>query len=407
MIGAITKQIILSQRARLTPPSPIRRLAHLSTQAKANGTKVYHLNIGQPDIETPKEFLDGIKNYSEKVLAYEGSAGNEQLRKAWSNYMNASLGLSTEPAQFLITTGASEALIFVFMICCDPGDEIIIFDPTYANYIGFAAIAGVRLVPVPCTMDSNFSLPSRFEIEKRITSRTKAILLCSPNNPTGTVYSRDELQMIVNLCNEKNIFCVVDETYREFVYGDRQPLSVLHLDPRNDKIIVVDSLSKRFSLCGGRLGCLLTSNKEVLQMSLNLAQARLSSPTIEQIAAAQMLNSISSDFLGKAIKEYEKRRDTLYDGLKAINGVNVHKPEGAFYAIAKLPIENAEDFASYMLRDFSYNGATTFVAPAAGFYMEGGRGMSKIRIAYVLNSEDIKKAISILEAGLTKYKSIK
>lgn len=396
-------QLILSQRARLTPPSPIRRLSHLSQKAKADGKKVYHLNIGQPDIETPAQFMDGVSKYKEKVLAYEGSAGNEELRQSWSNYMNRTLGLKTETAEFLITTGASEALIFIFMVCCDPGDEVIIFDPTYANYIGFAAIAGVKLVPVPCQMDSHFSLPKREDIESKITEKTKAILLCSPNNPTGTVYNEAELKMLLDICNKKNIFFVVDETYREFVYDGVKPLSVLHLDPKNERVIIVDSLSKRFSLCGARIGCLLTSNQNVLKMTLNLAQARLASPTLDQFASAYMLNNIGDEFVSDAIAEYGNRRDVLYKSLKSIPGVHVHKPEGAFYTIARLPVKNAEDFASFLLKDFSHEGATTFVAPAAGFYMEEGRGVNKIRIAYVLNCEDIRRAVQIIQVGLEAY----
>lgn len=396
-------ETFFSQRARLTPPSPIRRLAHLATEAKQKGIKVFHLNIGQPDIETPKEFFDGVRKFQDKVLAYEGSAGNEELRGAWSRYMNRTLNLDINPNQFLITTGASEALIFSFMICCDPGDEIVIFDPTYANYIGFAAIAGVKLVPVACTMDKNFSLPKKEVIEACITNRTKAILLCSPNNPTGTLYSDTELKMLLEICNKRDIFFIVDETYREFVYGDKKPLSVLHLEANNDRVIIVDSLSKRFSLCGARIGCLITSNKVLLQLALNLAQARLASPTLDQFASAHMLNSISNGFVENIVKEYSTRRDTLYNCLQNIKGVFVHKPEGAFYAIAKLPLKNAEEFASFMLRDFSYQGSTTFVAPAAGFYMENGRGLDKIRIAYVLKSSDIEKAVEVLDQGLKAF----
>jgi len=399
--------IQLSQRARLTPPSPIRRLSHLATDAKAKGTKVYHLNIGQPDIQTPVQFMEGLQKYKDKVLAYEGSAGNEDLRKAWADYMNRTLGLAVPPSELLITTGASEALIFAFMVSCDPGDEIIIFDPTYANYIGFASIAGVKLVPVPCMMDNNFALPSREIIESKISARTKAILLCSPNNPTGTVYSKAELEMLLELCNSRNIFCMVDETYREFVYDSAKPLSVLHLQPRNERIIVIDSLSKRFSLCGARIGSIITCNSEVLKMCLNLAQARLASPTLDQFASAYMLSNIPSDFVNAAISEYERRRNVLYESLSKIKDVVVHKPQGAFYAIARLPVEKAEDFASFLLKDFSHEGATTFVAPASGFYMQNGRGLNKIRIAYVLNCEAIQKAVAILAAGLDAYKKNK
>ncbi|MCO6429584.1 MAG: pyridoxal phosphate-dependent aminotransferase [Deltaproteobacteria bacterium] len=396
-------EIKLSQRALQTPPSPIRRLAHLASQARRAGTKVYHLNIGQPDIESPPEFYEGVRRFSDKVLAYEASSGNDRLREAWSAYMNKTLGLATSSSDFLITTGASEALIFLFMTCCDPGDEFIIFDPTYANYIGFAAIAGVKLVQVDCAMKDNFALPDKSAIESKITERTRGILLCSPNNPTGTIYSKEEISMLLEICDRRNIFFIADETYREFVYDDHTPLSVLHLAPRNDRVIVVDSLSKRFSLCGARIGCLLTSNKQVLATTLNLAQARLASPTLDQWAAAYMLENISLDFVEQIKRKYERRRNVLFDSLATVKGAIAHKPGGAFYAVVQLPVENAEHFASYLLSEFSLNGATTFVAPASGFYMQNGRGLSKVRIAYVLNESDIESAVDVIKAGLDSY----
>jgi aspartate aminotransferase len=398
------KVLALSTRARNTPPSPIRKLAHLAVRARSEGKKVYHLNIGQPDIKTPTEFFEGVARFKDDVLAYEQSQGNDELRKAWVDYTNRTLELSLSPEQLLITTGASEALIFLFMICCDPGDEIIIFDPTYANYIGFAAIAGVNLVPVPSSLDENFPLPPQAQIESRITPRTRAILLCSPNNPTGTVYTRAEIQSLLNICNERNLYFLVDETYREFVYDDIEPLSVLHLTQQNDRVIVVDSLSKRFSLCGARLGCLISSNKEVLAAALNLAQARLASPTIDQLAAAHMLRTISDTFVSDVRQVYQSRRDVLFAGLHSIPGVVVRKPRGAFYIVAKLPVTDAGEFASYLLSEFSHNQATTFVAPAAGFYMESKRGADKIRLAYVLNEDDLRRAVEILTLGLEAYR---
>lgn len=397
------RTLSLSHRARQTPPSPIRRLAHLAHAAKSRGTHVYHLNIGQPDIKTPEEFFTGVKSFNDPVLAYEPSAGNEALRQAWSRYMNRTLQLKTAPEHFLITTGASEALIFVFMSCCDPGDEIIIFDPTYANYIGFATIAGVTLRPVACMMKDNFRLPTRAAIEAMISPRTKAILLCSPNNPTGTVYSRAEQQMLLDLCNSRDIFFIVDETYREFVYDAAAPLSVLHLEPKNPRVIVIDSLSKRFSLCGARIGCLITTNAEMLAVTSNIAQARLASPTLDQFASAYMLDHISDSYVVDIRREYQTRRNTIYSALCAVPGVEVHKPEGAFYAIVKLPVRNAEEFASFMLAEFSHQGRTTFVAPAAGFYMEPGGGLEKVRIAYVLNQEAIVQAVAVLAEGLRAF----
>lgn len=394
----------LSQRARQTPPSPIRRLAHLAKQARAAGNKVYPLNIGQPDIKSPDAFFEGVRLFSDEVISYEASEGNRVLREAWSSFMNRTLDLDLVSSQFLITTGASEALIFVFMTCCDPGDEVLIFDPTYANYMGFAAISGVKLVSIVTKLDEDFALPSNKEIEEKITPRTKAILLCSPNNPTGTVYTRDELRRLFEICNEYNIFLIVDETYREIVYDGLKPFSVFHLDPKNEKIVVVDSLSKRFSLCGARIGCLLTSNQEILAKTLNLAQARLASPSIEQFAAAHMLQNLPEDFLEGVRAEYQARRDALYESLQPVEGVDAFKSKGAFYTVARLPVEDAEDFASFMLSSFSYNKSTVFVAPASGFYMANGRGQNKIRIAYVLNTDEMRKSVEVLAAGLEAYK---
>ncbi len=396
-------KIKLSNRARNTPPSPIRKLAHLANRAKKSGIHVFHLNIGQPDIESPQEFFEGLRLFKQEIVAYDLSKGNEDLCRAWSEYINTTLKINTSPEQYLITMGASEALVFLFMTCCDPGDEVIIFDPTYANFLGFAAIAGVNLVPVLTEMEHNFRLPTRKEIEERMTNRTRAILLCSPNNPTGTVYGQDELQFLLELCEEHNIFLIVDETYREFVYDNLKPLSVMHLSPNNNRVIVVDSLSKRFSLCGVRIGCLLTSNEEVLATALNIAQARLAAPTIEQFAAAHMLRHIKDNYLESVRNEYQSRRDALHEALKELPNVAVHKPMGAFYTIVRLPVNNAEDFATFLLSDFTHNNKTTFIAPAAGFYMQNSRGVNKARIAYVLAKPQIKQAIEVIAAGLEKY----
>lgn len=393
----------LSNRARNTPPSPIRKLAHLAVHAKKAGTHVYKLNIGQPDIESPREYFEGMRLFEEKLIGYEESQGNENLCKAWSGYINKTLGIHTDPEQFLITVGASEALVFTFMTCCDPGDEVIIFDPTYANYLGFAAIAGVNLVPVLSSMDDAFALPSRSDIAEKITNHTRAILLCSPNNPTGTICSREEYQILFDLCEEYNLFLVVDETYREFVYDDFEPFSILNLEPNSSRVIVVDSLSKRFSLCGARIGCLFTSNEEVMTAALKIAQARLAAPTVGQIAAAYMLDNIKDEFLENVINEFRMRRDVLYAALKEVPGVIAHKPQGAFYTVVHLPVPNADDFAAYMLKEFSYNGKTTFIAPAAGFYIQASQGLQQARFAYVLNKNDIEDAIHILAAGLESY----
>ncbi|HSW39769.1 MAG TPA: pyridoxal phosphate-dependent aminotransferase [Acidobacteriota bacterium] len=395
--------IKVSSRAVNTPPSPIRKLAHLAKKAKKAGIHVYHLNIGQPDIESPAEFYEGLRLFNHKVVAYEQSQGNEDLCCAWSRYINRTLGLNTLPEQFLITVGASEALVFLFMTCCDPGDEVIIFDPTYANYLGFASIAGVKLSPVLSNMDDDFALPGRDAIERRINRSTRAILLCNPNNPTGTVYRKEDLTFLFNLCEEHNLFLIVDETYREFVYDERRPLSVLHLFPNSDRVAVVDSLSKRFSLCGARVGCLLTCNEEVLASSLKIAQARLAAPTIEQFASAYMLDHIPDAFLEGVRKEFLLRRDALYSSIKQIPDIVISQPQGAFYTLVQLPVPDAEDFAAFLLNSFSHKKSTVFISPAAGFYMLNEHGRQKARIAYVLNKHDIEEAIEALAAGLEHY----
>lgn len=393
----------LSNRARRTPPSPIRRLAPLAQAAKKRGTSVFHLNIGQPDIETPPEFFEGIKQYKEKVLAYEQSGGNERLCEVWCRSFNQMLSLSMVREDFLITTGASEALIFLFMATCDPGDEIIVIDPTYANYKSFAAVAGVDLIPVQSYLKEGFAIPDSLEIEERISNRTRAILLCNPNNPTGTVYTPEELTRLLDIANRHNLFFIVDETYREFVYDGLKPHSVFHLDARNERVVVVDSLSKRYSLCGARLGCLLSPNHQLLHAVLNLAQARLASPTIDQFAAAYMLEHIDGAFLDGVIREYQHRRDVAIAELSTIPGVEVHKPQGAFYAVVHIPVADSNDFARFMLEDFSLDNMTTFVAPAEGFYMQNGLGLSEIRVAFVLNAEALKKAVTILGVGIEAY----
>lgn len=393
----------LSNRARRTPPSPIRRLAPLAQAAKKRGTHVFHLNIGQPDIETPPEFFEGIRNYHEKVLAYDQSGGNEHLCEVWCDSFNKTLSLAMKREDFLITTGASEGLIFLFMATCDPGDEIIVIDPTYANYKGFAAIAGVDLIPVQSDLLNGFSIPDSSRIEEVITNRTRAILICNPNNPTGTVFTPEELKRLLIIANRHNLFFIVDETYREFVYDGLAPHSVFHLESENQRVVVVDSLSKRYSLCGARIGCLITANHKLLQAVLNIAQARLASPTIDQFAAAYMLERVSGDFLEKVIAEYQLRRNTAINELLKIPGVALHKPQGAFYAVVRFPVADANDFARFMLEDFSLDGMTTFVAPAEGFYMQNGLGISEIRLAFVLNSESLKKAVSLLGSGLDQY----
>ncbi len=393
----------LSKRALRTPPSPIRKLAHLARTAKAEGTGVHYLNIGQPDIPTPPEFFEGLRRFDQRVVAYGPSEGDASLRKAWTNYLNAQLSLRLTHDEIMITTGASEALVFTFMTLCDPGDEVVVFEPTYANYIGFAAIAGVKLVPTLSELDRQFAIPPSASIVEKITPRTRAILLCSPNNPTGTVYTREEIRELMDICNRHDLFFVVDETYRELVYDGLEPLSALHLDPDCQRLIVIDSLSKRFSLCGARIGCILTPNQDLRAKILNQAQARLSCAVIEQFAAAYMLENISDDYFASVRMELQARRDALHEALVQIPGLKSNKPKGAFYTVARLPVDNAERFTRFLLSEFSHNGKTVFLAPAAGFYMASGRGVNKVRIAYVLNREALIEAAEILRLGLAAY----
>lgn len=395
-----------SHRAKKTPPSPIRKLAGLAQEAHERGTHVYRLNIGQPDLQAPTEFLEGIHTAAQQpIVEYAASRGSSKLLSVWSEYINRDYSIGLSPEEMLITVGASEALIFTFMACCDPGDEILIFDPTYANYIGFAAIAGIRLVPIPFPLnDAHRAVPERADIERYISPYTRAVLVCNPNNPTGSVCSDAELTSLIELCRERELFLILDETYREFVYDGAKPRCVFELAPRDPHIIVVDSLSKRFSLCGARIGCMISWNKELMQTAFHIAQARLAAPTIEQEAAAHMLSCISPTYVSNAFSEYCSRRDAAVESLNALSGVQAFSPKGGFYLLAELPVEDAEDFATFMLTDFSHEGCTTFVAPAAGFYMNRELGRRMIRIAFVLDAAETRKAIAVLGAGLAAYK---
>jgi aspartate aminotransferase len=395
----------LSYRAEKTPPSPIRKLAGLAQKAAERGTHVYRLNIGQPDLRSPQEFFDGITQYRKPVLAYEASHGSPELLSVWCAYLNRHYSIGITPEQMLITMGASEALIFAFMVCSDPGDEILIFDPTYANYIGFAAISGVRLVSIPCPPESGAAVPTRDEIMRFISPYTRAILVCNPNNPTGSVCSDAQLEMLLEVCHQEALFLIVDETYREFVFDEVKPRCIFELSPKDPNVIVIDSISKRFSLCGARIGCMITWNEELMRAAFHIAQARLAAPTIEQDAAAHMLRSIGDSYLTEAHGEYRRRRDSAVSALQNIPGVTAFAPKGGFYLLAQLPVEDAEDFATFMLNEFEHEGATTFVAPAAGFYMHREMGRRTIRIAFVLNEADTRQAISVLGAGLAAYKT--
>ena len=392
----------ISKRIKGFQASPIRRLSPYAIDAEKRGIKVYHLNIGQPDIKTPKEALDAIHNFSSDIIAYGESDGDYALRQAVAKYYGT-FGVNIAPEDVLITTGGSEALLFSFMTLCDPGDELIVPEPYYTNVHSFARMANVNIVPITSVLDKGFALPPLYEIEEKITSKTKAILLCSPNNPTGHIYSPKELETILKMCKKRDIFLVVDEVYREFCYDGKSFTSVLTYENYADRVICVDSLSKRFSMCGARVGCLVSKNKSVIRETLKLSQARLCPPSIEQRAAVAAFSAPESYIQGVKA-EYENRRNFIVSALRNITGVKCSNPDGAFYLIAELPVEDAEDFAIFMLRDFNLNGETVMLAPAEGFYESKDLGRNQVRIAYILNVDDLKKACECLEAGLEQYK---
>jgi len=391
----------ISKRVNQMQESPIRKLLAYSDDAKSRGIMVYHLNIGQPDIPTPPAIYDAIKNYSERVLAYGPSQGLKVARDTVSDYLNEK-GYNTDPNDVFITTAGSEAIIFAMLAVCDYGDEVIIPEPYYTNYNGFASMAGVKIVPLTTKVEDGFHLPEEKEIEKLITERTKAILYCSPNNPTGTIFSMEEIQRIVNLAKKHNLYILADEVYREFVFDGKKHTSILDFEDIKDRAVMLDSISKRFSACGSRIGYLVTKNAELMRGILKLGQARLCPPTIEQIGMIEGYKHIN-DFLPEMVKEYEKRRDIVYSTLKKIDGIFVRKPEGAFYAVIKIPVDNADSFAKWMLTDFQVGGKTVMVAPANGFYASGDKGIDEIRIAYVLNTVDLEDAVNLLKAGIKKY----
>ena len=383
------------------PESPIRKLVPYAEQAKKNGKKVYHLNIGQPDIETPQVALDAVKNFSKQVVEYSHSAGFESYRKGLASYYQ-SLDINISYDELMITTGGSEALLFGLNSCMDSGDEVIIPEPFYANYNGFSASAGIKVKPISTSINNGFALPPIEEFEKLITNKTKAILICNPGNPTGYLYSLEELETLRDLVKKHDLFLFADEVYREFAYDGNSHISVLNLDGLEDNAVVIDSTSKRYSMCGIRVGCIVSKNKDVINTALKFAQARLSPPTFGQVAGEAALSTPKSYF-DDVIKEYVSRRDLLVDGLNQIPGVLCPKPKGAFYAIAELPVDNAENFAQWLLEEFDYNNETLMVAPAAGFYSTDGEGYNQVRIAYVLNLDSLKKAIKCLEEALKLY----
>jgi aspartate aminotransferase len=383
------------------PPSPIRKLMPLAEAAKARGTKVYHLNIGQPDIETPACMLDRLKQVEDRVLAYSPSAGTPQFLQSLRTYYQRRLGLSLGLNQILATTGGSEAILFSFMACANEGDDLMVVEPFYANYKSFATMAGLNVVPVTSSGQDGFHLPEREMWDRTLTPRTRLVILCNPNNPTGTVYSREELDMVADFCRENGLFLVSDEVYREFVYDGRKAISALELKGAEEFVVVVDSLSKRYSACGIRLGSLVTKNAEVYDACYRMAQGRLSPPGLAQFIAVGV-DSLGDAYTRDVIAEYQHRRDVLYDGLSSIPGVFLQKPEGAFYCIAKIPVDNSDRFAAWLLSDFQHDNATVMVAPGSGFYASP-LGTNEIRIAYVLKEEDLRHSVDLLRIALEKY----
>ncbi|MFP9119216.1 pyridoxal phosphate-dependent aminotransferase [Flavobacterium sp. RNTU_13] len=391
----------VSQKGRQMPESPIRKLVPYAESAKKKGHKVYHLNIGQPDIKTPDVALEAIKNNDIKILEYSHSAGFESYRNKLAASYQAH-GVNVHPENIIITTGGSEALLFALGSTLDAGDEIIIPEPFYANYNGFSVASGVKVVPVISTIDEGFALPPIADFEKLITPKTKAILICNPGNPTGYLYTEDEISQLAALVKKHDLFIIADEVYREFTYDGDKHYSVMNVAGLEEHAIMIDSVSKRYSMCGARIGCIVSKNKEVMATAMKFAQARLSPPTFEQIASEAALDTPQSYF-DEVITEYKERRNTLVTALEKIEGVKVATPKGAFYCIARLPVDNADAFAQWLLESYDNNGETVMVAPAAGFYSTPGVGLNEIRIAYVLKKEDLIRSVEILKDALNKY----
>lgn len=394
---------VISHRGAQMPPSPIRKLVPFAEAAKKRGTKVFHLNIGQPDIETPHSILQAVKDADIKVLEYSHSAGFESYRKKLVAYYKRN-NIEINHNQVIVTTGGSEAIAFAIQSCMDPGDEIIIPEPFYANYNGFAVSAEVRVVPIPSTIEENFALPPIEAFEKAITPRTKAIMICNPNNPTGYLYSKEELEVLKEICLKHDLFLFSDEAYREFCYDGRKHISALTLEGLEENVILMDTISKRYSACGGRIGAFVTKNQQVLDAAMKFAQARLSPPTFAQILGEAAVD-LPADYFDEVHAEYNSRRDLLVKRLQAMEGVTCPMPGGAFYAMAKLPIDNSDKFCQWLLEEFSHNGATVMMAPGSGFYATTGKGRDEVRLAYVLNLEDIDAAMDCLEAALKVYKN--
>jgi aspartate aminotransferase len=391
----------ISERGKAMPASPIRKLVPYSEAAKKKGRKVYHLNIGQPDIPTPEIALNAIRNIDLKVIEYSHSAGNESYRRKLASFYQK-IGINIDHTELLVTTGGSEAIIFSLMVCVNPGEEVITPEPFYANYNGFATTAGIKIVPVTSYIKDDFALPPIKEIEKKITSKTKGIIVCNPNNPTGYLYSREELLHLREIVKEHDLFLFSDEAYREFCYDGATHYSAMNLQGIENNVVMLDSVSKRYSECGVRIGALISKNKEIISAALKFAQARLSPPGLGQIVGEASIDT-PAQYFRDVNKEYTARRNYMVEALNKIPGVYCPKPKGAFYTVVSLPVDDADRFAQWLLEDFEYSNQTVMVAPASGFYSTPGSGKNEVRIAYVLKIEDLKNAMEILAEALKVY----
>lgn len=391
----------ISNRAKTIQASPLRKLAAIAEERKKTGIKVYHLNIGQPDLPTDPAFYDELNKIPRTTIAYAPSNGLPQTIKAWKTYFE-NVGIQLEENEIIVTSGGSEAIIFAMNIICDVNEEIIVFEPFYTNYNGFASLANVKLVPVPLSIENGFHLPKENEIEKYITERTRGILITNPSNPTGTVYTREEIQRLVNIVQKYNLFLLSDEVYREFVY-EGEFTSVMDFPEISQQAILLDSASKRFNVCGARIGVLASHNKEVVQSALKFGMARLSVASIEQLAIIPMLIN-PEKYTTSIVEEFRRRRDVVYDYLSKIEGITFYKPEGAFYIVIGLPVKDSDHFARWMIEKFDYNNETVLIAPANGFYATQTKGVNEVRLAFMLNIEEMKKALNIIKIALYEYK---
>ena len=395
----------ISTRGQVCPPSPIRKLVPFSDEAKKRGIKVYHLNIGQPDIPTPENVMDKIRNIDLKVIEYSHSAGMPSYRKKLAEYY-LSCGIVVKPEEMIVTTGGSEAIMFAMFSCMNPGDEIIIPEPFYANYNGFSVAAGVTVKPIDSFIESGFALPPIPAFEQAITPKTKAIMVCSPNNPTGYLYSREELELLKEIVLKHDLFLFADEVYREFVYDGKEHYSVMNLKGIEQNVVLLDSISKRYSACGARIGVMISKNKEVISTAMKFAQARLSPPTFGQIVGEEAINTPPS-YMIHVLDEYLQRRNLVVESINKMKGCYCPNPGGAFYAMAKLPIDDSDKFCQWLLEDFNYEGKTVMLAPATGFYSTKGRGIDEVRISYVLNVNDLRESMKCLEEALKVYPGVR